>query len=82
MHLSPCTGFGVSSRGLMYGFLVSATAPFTTCHQPLCPELVEIGGCWCWEHLSVCHEPELDCEQPAHLCDEPVHYCERHALVP
>ncbi len=49
---------------------------FTVCAEVDCPDLVTIGGCWCWEHLEVCQEH--DCEHPAHDCDAPVHYCERH----
>ncbi len=50
------------------------------CMQPGCPVLVDVPGCWCFEHLSVCSE--VDCNHPAHDCQEPVHFCERHAATP
>ncbi len=51
---------------------------YTVCFKPGCGNVVAIGGCWCWEHLEVCHEAEIECEHPAHLCGAPVHFCELH----
>lgn len=48
----------------------------TPCLEPDCPELVLVGGCWCWEHINVC--ADVGCPHPAHRCEEPVHFCERH----
>lgn len=58
--------------------MVTGEGRYTTCLAPECGVTVPCGSCWCWEHLAVCHEPEVECEHPAHLCDEPAHYCDAH----
>ncbi len=57
----------------------SVGVTYTTCLDPHCPETVPASGCWCWEHIRTCFEPEeTGCQHPAHFCEEPVHFCERH----
>ncbi len=39
------------------------------CIQPGCPVLVDVGGHWCFEHLSRCDDPT--CEHGAGSSNEP-----------
>lgn len=46
------------------------------CIEPGCPTLVDVPGCWCFEHLVTCDD--AGCADPAHTCASPVHFCELH----